>query len=150
MSSTPDFRELLSSQLPALAQLVNLGYTFLTPAETVQKRRGRRGQVILTAVLLEALERLNQVRYLGRVLPFTSEGLQKAANALLELPFEAQYTTAQQAYDLLTLGTSVEQTVDGDRKAFSVRFIDWEQPENNIWHVTEEYEVERTGSSRME
>ncbi|WP_019011207.1 type I restriction endonuclease subunit R [Deinococcus aquatilis] len=148
MTHSADFRELLSSQLPALAQLVNLGYTFLTPAETVQKRRGRRGQVILTDVLLEALGRLNQVHYLGRVLPFTSEGLQKAANALLELPFEAQYTTAQQAYDLLTLGTSVEQTVDGDRKAFSVRFIDWEQPENNLWHVTEEYEVERTGSSR--
>lgn len=141
-----DFREVLSSQLPALAQLVNLGYTFLTPAETLELRGGRRGQVILTEVLLESLGRLNRVRYLHQEREFTPEGLQKAADALLHLPFEAQYTTAQAAYDLLTLGVTVEQTVDGDRKSFSVRFIDWEHPENNVWHVTEEFTVERQGS----
>lgn len=142
-----DFSEIVSSQLPALAELVNLGYTFLTPAEALEKRRGRRGQVILTEVLLEALGRLNRVRYLDQEREFTPEGLQKAADQLLRLPFEALYTTAQTAYDLLTLGTSVEQVVDGDRKSFSVRFIDWERPERNIWHVTEEYTVERQGSS---
>lgn len=148
MSSTPDFRELVSSQLPALAELVNLGYTYLTPAEALRLRRGRRGQVILTEVLLDALARLNQVRYLDRTLPFTEEGLHKAADQLLQLPFEAQYTTAQRAYDLLTLGTSVEQTVDGDRKSFSLRYIDWENPANNSWHVSEEYAVECQGSAR--
>ncbi len=84
-----DFREVLSSQLPALAELVNLGYTFLTPAEALDKRRGRRGQVILTDVLLEALGGLNRVCYLNREREFTPEGLQKAADALLQLPFEA-------------------------------------------------------------
>ena len=143
-----DFRELVSSQLPALAELVNLGYTFLTPAETLEKRRGRRGQAILTDVLLEALGKLNRVRYLGQEREFTPEGLQKAADQLLSLPFEAQYTTAQAAYDLLTLGTAVEQVVDGDRKSFSVKYIDWERPENNLWHVTEEYTVERQGSTQ--
>ncbi|AZI45383.1 type I restriction endonuclease subunit R (plasmid) [Deinococcus psychrotolerans] len=146
--STPDLREIVSSQLPALAQLVNLGYTYLTPAQTVTLRRGRRSQVILTDVLLEALAKLNTVTYLDRVQSFTPEGLQKAADQLLNLPFEAIYTTAYKAYDLLTLGVTVDQTIDGDRKAFSVRFIDWQCPENNIWHVTEEYEVERSGSSR--
>ncbi|MFC5849249.1 type I restriction endonuclease subunit R [Deinococcus petrolearius] len=148
MSSTPEFRELVSSQLPALAQLVQLGYTYLTPQDALDQRRRRRGQVILTEVLLDSLARLNRVRYLDRDLPFTADGLQKAADGLLGLPFEAQYTTAQRAYDLLTLGTSVEQVVDGDRKAFSVRYIDWENPANNTWHVTEEFEVERAGSSR--
>ncbi|MEF2279914.1 type I restriction endonuclease subunit R [Deinococcus sp. YIM 134068] len=148
MSSTPEFREIVSSQLPALAELVGLGYTFLSPGEALRLRRGRRGQVILTDVLLASLARLNRVHYLDRELPFTEEALQKAADQLLALPFEAQYTTAQRAYDLLTLGTSVEQTVDGDRKSFSVRYIDWEHPANNTWHVTEEYEVERSGSTR--
>ncbi|MEW6227464.1 MAG: HsdR family type I site-specific deoxyribonuclease [Bacillota bacterium] len=31
-------------------------------------------------------------------------------------------------------------------KSFSLRYIDWEHPENNIFHVTEEFEVERRGS----
>lgn len=142
-----DFREIVSSQLPALGLLVNLGYSFLTPAEALDKRRGRRGQVILTDVLLESLGQLNRVRYLNQEREFTSDGLQKAADALLTLPFEAQYTTAQAAYDLLTLGVTVEQTIDGDRKSFSVKFIDWETPENNVWHVTEEFTVERQGST---
>lgn len=142
-----DFREIVSSQLPALGLLVNLGYSFLTPAEALDKRRGRRGQVILTDVLLESLARLNRVRYLNQEREFTSDGLQKAADALLTLPFEAQYTTAQAAYDLLTLGVTVEQTIDGDRKSFSVKFIDWDTPENNVWHVTEEFTVERQGST---
>lgn len=148
MSSTPEFREIVSSQLPALAELVHLGHTYLPPGEALRLRRGRRGQVILTDVLLASLARLNRVRYLDQGREFTPEGLQQAADALLHLPFEAQYTTAQKAYDLLTLGTSVEQTVDGDRKSFSVRYIDWEDPANNTWHVTEEYEVERSGSTR--
>lgn len=148
MTRPADFRELLSSQLPALAELIHLGYTYLTPEEALAHRRGRRGQVILTDVLLESLARLNRVRYLDRDLPFTPDSLQKAADHLLTLPFESQYATAQAAYDLLTLGTSVEQVVDGDRKAFSVRYIDWATPSNNTWHVTEEYEVERSGSTR--
>lgn len=148
MSSPPEFRELLSSQLPALAQLINLGYTYLTPAEALGARRGRRAQVILTDVLLQSMARLNRVRYLDQERAFTPEGLQRAADQLLHLPFEAQYTTAQAAYDLLTLGTSVEQVIDGDRKSFSVQFIDWQHPDNNTWHVTEEFEVECTGSTR--
>lgn len=148
MSSTPEFREIISSQLPALAQLIHLGYSYLTPAEALEQRRGRRSQVILTDVLLESLARINRVRYLDQDLPFTAEGLQKAAETLLRLPFEALYTTAQTVYDLLTLGTTAEQVVNGDRKNFSVQYIDWEHPERNTWHVTEEYEVERSGSSR--
>ncbi|QLG10685.1 hypothetical protein HLB42_07820 [Deinococcus sp. D7000] len=110
---TLDFSETVSSQLPALAQLVNLGYTYLAPAQALALRGGRRGGVLLTEVLRESLARLNRVQYLGRELPFTPEGLEQAARALLDLPFEAQYTTAQKAYDLVTLGTSVEQNIDG-------------------------------------
>ena len=29
-----------------------------------------------------------------------------------------------------------------------MRFIDWQNPENNLWYVTEEYTVERQGSTR--
>lgn len=75
MSSTPEFREIVSSQLPALAELVGLGYTYLTPGEALRLRRGRRGQVILTDVLLASLARLNRVRYLDHELPFTESTL---------------------------------------------------------------------------
>ncbi|MFC6592078.1 type I restriction endonuclease subunit R [Deinococcus lacus] len=145
-SAAPNFSEMTSSQLPALGLLAQMGYTYLTPDEALAARGGRRGQVVLREVLLPALERINRVRYRGRELDFTPEGLEAAAGKLLSLPYTSHVETARAAYDLLTLGTTVEQTIDGDRKSYSVRFIDWERPENNVWHVTEEFTVECLGS----
>ena len=31
----------------------------------------------------------------------------------------------------------------GDTKSFSLRYADWDHPENNIYHVTEVFEVDR-------
>ena len=49
-------------------------------------------------------------------------------------------------YDLLTLGISLPQTHHGDTRHYSLDYIDWDHPENNIYHVTEEFAVEREGS----
>lgn len=41
------------------------------------------------------------------------------------------------------LGKSyAEQTKDGTIKSFNLRYVDWENPENNVFHVTEEFAVE--------
>ena len=47
---------------------------------------------------------------------------------------------------MLTLGTSLPQNVEGDVRHFSLHYIDWQYPENNVYHVTEEFVVERTSS----
>ena len=39
----------------------------------------------------------------------------------------------------------MEQIVDGDRKSFDLHYIDWKNPGNNIFHVTEEFNVLRSG-----
>lgn len=135
-----------ASQLSALGLLCQMGYTYLPPEEALRLRGGRRGQVVLRGVLLPALGRINRVKYRGQERPFTPEGLEAAAGKVLGLPYTSHGETARAAYDLLTLGTTAEQTIDGDRKSYSVRFIDWERPENNVWHVTEEFTVECPGS----
>ena len=48
--------------------------------------------------------------------------------------------------DLLILGKSLQQTIDGDTKSFPLHYIDWNPATwltNNVFHVTEEFEVER-------
>ena len=50
-------------------------------------------------------------------------------------------------YELITLGRSFEQSVLGDKKSFSFHYIDWKHPENNTYHVSEEFSVLRSGSS---
>jgi type I restriction enzyme R subunit len=51
----------------------------------------------------------------------------------------------QQAYDLLCLGKSVPQTIEGDTKSFTINYIDWQRPENNTYNCTAEFKVERVG-----
>ncbi|MFX8926113.1 type I restriction endonuclease, partial [Acinetobacter baumannii] len=56
---------------------------------------------------------------------------------------------SEKIYDLLVLGKSLSQTIDGDTKSFPLFFIDWNPGTfltNNVFQVTEEFEVERTAS----
>src|SRR5262249_753756 len=68
----------------------------------------------------------------------------------LKLPLhEGLIRTNEKLYDLLTLGKSLPQSIQGDTKSFTLRYIDWGDPRNNVYHVAEEFAVERTGSHEV-
>ncbi len=144
--NAPVLNEDTISQLPALHLLQNLGWQYLTPEEALDLRGGRRRGVLLEGVLADWLRKHNRVRFKGRELPFTEGNILSALQALKEIPFDGLVRTNEEIYDLLCLGKSLQQSVDGDVKSFSMRYIDWDHPENNVFHVTEEFAVERTGS----
>lgn len=144
--SLPSFREQHISQNPALHLLQNLGYEYVSPEKAVAERRGRRGGVILENILDRQLRRLNKIRFKGAEYEFSDTNIKSAVQALKDVPFDGLVRTSENIYDILTLGKSFEQTIDGDKKSFTVRYIDWETPANNVFHVTDEFEVERTGS----
>ena len=144
--STPSFQEKLISQLPAVALLQNLGYEYLTPKEAVQARGGRLGGVLLDTVLTDQLRQLNTVRFRGREYPFSEGNILAAAQALKDVVEDGLLPTNEKVYDLLCMGKSLPQSIDGDTRSFQVHYIDWERPENNLFHVTEEFVVERSGS----
>jgi len=50
--------------------------------------------------------------------------------------------------DLLCLGKSLEQTINGDKKSFSLKYIDWKEIRNNRFHAVPEFEVARTRSDK--
>lgn len=139
--------ELFLSQVPAVQLLVNLGWQYLSPAEALAARGGRRANVLLEEVLRAQLKAINRIQYRGAVHPFTEENIHAAIQRLKAVPQDGLQRTNEAVYDLLTLGISLEQAVDGDIKAFSLRYIDWQHPENNVWHVTPEFAVERTRST---
>ncbi len=142
----PSFQEALISQIPALRLLQQLGYTYLTPEEGAVERKGKFGRVILENVLAGQLKRLNKISFKGREWPFTDENIAKGIEALRDIPFEGLVRSSEKVYDLLTLGKSLDQTIDSETKGFTLRYIDWQNPRNNVFHVTAEFEVERTGS----
>ena len=51
--------------------------------------------------------------------------------------------TSEKIYDALLLGKSYPETVgDGKMLSFNLRYIDWDNPQNNVFHVTEEFAVD--------
>lgn len=143
---TPNLNEDAVSQLPALHLLQNMGYTYLNPDKALELRGGRKKDVLLEGILMEWLRNNNAMQYKGQSYPISDGNLLSMVQALKELPIDGLVRTNEKIYDLLCLGKSVQQSIDGDTKSPTLKFIDWEHPENNVYHVTEEFSVERSGS----
>lgn len=148
MSATvPSFLEDHISQVPALQVLMKLGYTYLRPQEIYLERKGRLSNVVLENILAQQLRRLNRVNYRGADREFSEGNILAAVQALKDIPFDGLVRTSEKFYDLLSLGKSFEERFEDDVKSFTLRYVDWENPANNVFHVAEEFEVERVGSS---
>ena len=146
---TLSFKENHISQIPALNMLKKLGYTYLSPDEAMELRGGNTSNVLLETVLRKQLAKINTVQVSSwRTTLFSEQNIASGIDALKNLPMSEGYITAtQSAYDLLTAGKTVEQIVDGDKKSYVMQYIDWNNIENNVFHVTEEYAVSRAGMS---
>lgn len=145
---TPSFKEDHISQIPALQMLVNLGYTYLSPAEAERLRGGKTTNVLLEDVLRKQLKEINSIRVSAtKTSLFTDENIERGILALKNLPMNEGYIAAcEKAYNLLTLGQPLEQSIDGDKKSFTLLYIDWKNIHNNVFHVTEEFSVMRSTS----
>ncbi|GAA1211141.1 HsdR family type I site-specific deoxyribonuclease [Rhodoglobus aureus] len=136
------------SQVPALQLLVALGYTPLSQAAALQQRGRRLRNVLLDNILADQLLKLNSFSFRGREHRFDLADAHEAIRKLMPAPERAKGLTAtsQEVYDTLVLGTTITKIIDGDTKSYSFRYIDWVNPQNNVFHVTAEMSVERTGS----
>jgi type I restriction enzyme R subunit len=145
--STPSYLEDRISQIPALRLLMALGWQYLTPDEAMRLRGGKQRDVILEGVLLPWLREHNHIQHKGQRHAFNEANLSGALRALTDVQLNQGLVPASQAvYERLTLGTSAEQVIGGDRRSFNLHYIDWEHPENNIYQVADEFVVERRGS----
>lgn len=145
-----DTREKHQSQVPALQLLVALGFIPLSQDEALRLRGGRLRSVVLDDVLAEQLMRINRFTHRGREYGFDLEDAHEAMRRLKPTPdrLKGLRGTNQDIYDTLVLGTTITKSIDGDSKSYSFRYIDWERPENNVFHVTAEFSIERTASSQ--
>jgi len=147
--NTPSFIEDHISQIPALQMLVNLGYTYLSPAEADRQRGGKTSNVLLEDVLRKQLKEINAEKAISstRATYISEANIDKGIQILKNLPMNEGYIAAsEKAYNLLTLGQALEQSIDGDKKSFTLQYIDWKNISNNVFHVSEEYSVMRSTS----
>ncbi|MFB9654899.1 type I restriction endonuclease subunit R [Pseudarthrobacter oxydans] len=148
IDETFDASELTQSQGPAVQLLEALGFTQLTPTEALKERGGRRTNVLLTEILTAQILKINRFTHKRRQYTFDAADAEEAVRrlgpnrGLLKGPQAASL----EVYDRLILGTTITKTTDGDSRSYSLRYIDWQTPANNVFHVTTEMRVECAGT----
>lgn len=148
MNTTPSYLEDQDSQLPALRLLQAMGYQYISPEQTVEQRNGLLSQVVLDGILTEQLKKINRIEYKGEAHPFSFNTITRAVKDIRDVLDQGLINTNEYIYDLLTLGKSYEEIINQDKKSWPFRFIDWENPKNNVYHVTDEFEVKGLHSTR--
>lgn len=139
----PNFREEFSAKIPALTLLTNLGYQFIPPSDCLAMR-GRMSSVILPNVLRSVLKHKTHT-FMGKDYPLSDSAIDKIIQELANPAMNAGLKAAnEKLYNALTYGISVTEFIEGKKANPTIQIIDWETPENNQFHFTEEMEIENT------
>jgi len=140
------FNEKYLSQIPALQVLINLSYEYLPSEKVSFERQGKTGNVLLEGILRNQLKQINRINYKGREFLFSEENIQTAIQKLKNVRFDGLLKTNEAVYDLITLGTALEQSIEGDSKSFTLNYIDWKNWQRNVFHVAAEFKTARSRS----
>ena len=140
MNTTPQGNEQHSSHIPAIATLINLGWIFL-PASKCQALRGNQRDVVMKPILEQVLRR-RRFEFKGEEYPLSDQAIDQIIREITT-PSMAQglMDANQSVYDMLALGITVTEFVGGKKAQPTIHLIDWENLDNNEFHVTEEMDV---------
>lgn len=136
------YLEVNASQKPAIELFQAMGYRYISP-EDCEMQRGSRYHVLLKDILRGQLRKLNRYTYAGAENEFSAANIERAMDDLDEPLTDGLVRTGEKIYDALLLGKSYLEAVgEGKMLSFNLKYIDWEHPQNNVFHVTEEFAVE--------
>ncbi|PSV06504.1 DEAD/DEAH box helicase [Photobacterium kishitanii] len=137
----PNFKEEQSAKIPALTLLTNLGYQFIPPSECMAMR-GNTTTVILPSVLRKVLS-FKTYLFMGKDRHLSESAIDKIVQELSNPAMNEGLKAAnEKLYNALTYGIGVTEFVDGKKANPTIEIIDWETPENNQFHFTEEMVIE--------
>jgi type I restriction enzyme R subunit len=136
--AAPDTRELAAAQLPALHLLINLGWTYRTPADCLALRGSER-ELLLKPRLIEYLQRW-RFTYKGETYPLSPSAIDQILREVSALSLGEGLRSANEAlYVKLTHGITVTEFMpDGRKHLPTVPLIDWADVDGNLWDVSEE------------
>jgi len=132
------------SELPALEQLVAMGYEYKTQSELMKERR-KKTEVLLYDRIKSAIERLNKDENL------TPEQVQDALDKISEDSFSPTLHHMDANEKIHAMLTSVSRSgglvpiqvnsIDPDKDNIDIKLIDFENPENNDFIVTNQFKL---------
>lgn len=145
----PTFRtdEVAISQLPAMLLLAKMGWQPLTKEHANSARQDRDDAVILEDFTRDFL-RSQSVRWGETTVPLSEDNIENLISRLKQLPPDTFGKQAEGKWDLLCLPQAVEQVINGTRRSLNARFINFDDLDQNMFHMVPEFEVGRTNSTK--
>ena len=148
ITDTPEYKEALTSQSQAIHLCMRLGYTLLTPAEANELRDGRNSEVLLRKVTQRFLKKQSSNHTRSRVHNFSDADIERGMQILRMVDDTAGLAHAnQKKYEHICFPPAIEVSIDGQKRGLAMPFVDFENPENNEFHVVPEFVVQRAGSN---
>lgn len=152
MLENVNFDEARQSQLPFVEVLVNMGYKYMPTIELMRQRSDDTSYYLLKEIAAESLMQINDYEHHGQIYKFTDKDVAETIDELENLQFEGLIDTSKAVYNTimpLKGGKTIRVFHDGKYESKSFRFIDFEHPENNQFHVAVEVEISaKTGTRR--
>lgn len=136
-----DFDEVNESQFPAVELLVKLGWKYLSRGEADEARNGDRRKVILTNIAKDALMRIND--YDGK--KFDEPDIAGKVDELENTEFNGLIDTCREISGRIMPklgGGTIKVFENGAYQDRSIRYFDFDNLENNDYHVTVEYKID--------
>ncbi|PNK61747.1 type I restriction endonuclease subunit R [Psychrobacter sp. FDAARGOS_221] len=161
-SPSINFKEEFSAKIPALTLLMNLGYRYLSPEQCLKLRQSKlnaqatsshtggnsisTNQVMLLPVLREFLSQ-QTFMFEGQSHHLSDKSIDKIISELNPQMNLGLLRANETIYDALLYGVSVTEFIDGKRTSPTIQLIDWENIDNNAYHVAEEMVVQNTDAT---
>jgi len=143
-----NFDEAKQSQLPAVELLINMGFKYLSYGDVQHQRNMDNSKFILKEIAFQKLKEINSYEHKGKIYQFSDKSIHDAIEELENIPLEGLIDTSREVYHMLmsVAGKTIKEFINGKNQSFNFRYIDFDNPENNDYHVAVEFEAEgKTG-----
>ncbi|MBP3616343.1 MAG: type I restriction endonuclease subunit R [Alphaproteobacteria bacterium] len=137
----PNFDEASCSQIPAIIQLINLGYNYIGRHEVDQYRESK-SQYILRDIAFKAIRSINGSN-------ISDKSIKDAIISLEKVKMDdGVVNVSKNIYANLLGGVSVSEIIDGKKSSPQLKFIDWKNWDKNTFHVVPEFEISEEQNRR--
>ncbi|MFA6458973.1 MAG: type I restriction endonuclease subunit R [Candidatus Paceibacterota bacterium] len=137
-----NFDEARQSQLPFVELLLNMGYTYISVEDALRQRGGDTSNLILSDIAAQKLMEINGYEVDGVEYKFSEKDVRDAIDELEHVQYEGLIDTAQKIYNMIMPtggGKTIKINQGGKKISKNFRFIDFENIENNAFHVSVEF-----------
>ncbi len=138
---TPNPNE-IKIQNDTIELLKSFGYNYISPSQ-IKEYKEKDSDIVLSKLLKNQLEKINSFIYMGGEYKFSQKNIQNAIKDLDISIHEGLEKANQIVSDNLVFGKSYEEHLkDGNKRSFSLKYIDFEDIQNNRFDFTSEYVIE--------